>query len=71
MEPYKSFFPHANLLLPTTESIAEKVLLYPTGISLRVDDVTTIGRLIRFLSRNADAISSRLGSVEKNEPEDG
>jgi len=71
MEPYKSFFPHANLLLPTTESIAEKVLLYPTGISLRVDDVTTIGRLMRFLSRNADAISSRLGSVEKNEPEDG
>jgi len=71
MEPYKSFFPHANLLLPTTESIAEKVLLYPTGISLGVDDVTTIGRLIRFLSRNADAISSRLRSIEKNEPEDG
>ncbi|MDA3896539.1 MAG: DegT/DnrJ/EryC1/StrS family aminotransferase, partial [Desulfobacteraceae bacterium] len=37
MEPYRSYFPHAGLLLPETEKLAEKILVLPTGTSISPD----------------------------------
>ncbi|MEQ1439883.1 DegT/DnrJ/EryC1/StrS family aminotransferase [Fontimonas sp. SYSU GA230001] len=34
MEPYRSLFPHAGLLLPVTEDIASRVIVLPTGNTL-------------------------------------
>jgi len=34
MEPYRSYFPHAGLLLPETEKILDRALSFPTGLSI-------------------------------------
>jgi dTDP-4-amino-4,6-dideoxygalactose transaminase len=47
MEPYRSYYPHAGLLLPITEEVSEKVLCLPTGTSLNHEDIGKICTLIR------------------------
>lgn len=49
MEPYRSYFPHAGMLLPNTEKIAEKVMLLPTGTSVTKDDIVSICAIIKTL----------------------
>ena len=34
MEPYRSHFPHAKLLLPQTEAVASRVIVLPTGTAM-------------------------------------
>src|SRR5206468_2803782 len=34
MEPYRSFFPHAGLLLPETEEVSKRVVILPTGTAI-------------------------------------
>lgn len=46
MEPYRSYFPHAGLLLPETEKLASKVLLLPTGTSISEEDIAQICNII-------------------------
>jgi dTDP-4-amino-4,6-dideoxygalactose transaminase len=46
MEPYRSHFPHAGLVLPETERLVTRVLTLPTGTA--VDD-EIIGRLCGIL----------------------
>lgn len=47
MEPYRSHFPHAGLLLPHTERVAAQVLLLPTGTTIREIDIERICSIIR------------------------
>lgn len=47
MKPYSEIFPHANLLLKNTEFIANKVLILPSGVVATVEDITTIGAIIK------------------------
>jgi dTDP-4-amino-4,6-dideoxygalactose transaminase len=47
MEPYRSHFPHAHLLLPQTERLVQRVLQLPTGTNVSEEDVQTIGRIVR------------------------
>lgn len=47
MEPYRSYFPHAGLLLPETEALNRRVLVLPTGTGVEIGDVETICRTIR------------------------
>ena len=53
MEPYRSFFPHARLLLPETERIAARVLLLPTGQSVDEKVIATIGGILRAANETA------------------
>lgn len=46
MEPYRSYFPHAGLLLSKTENLAAKVLLLPTGGAITVNNIETICLII-------------------------
>jgi len=46
MEPYRSYFPHAGLLLPETEAVARRVLVLPTGTSVRPDDISMIASIL-------------------------
>lgn len=46
MEPYRSLFPHAHLLLPDTERIARRVIVLPTGTAVTEEMVATICGLI-------------------------
>jgi dTDP-4-amino-4,6-dideoxygalactose transaminase len=60
MEPYRSYFPHAGLLLPETERVAGRVLSLPTGTSVAKEDISKICGIIRFVIENAEAIQKRL-----------
>ncbi len=52
MQPYKSYFPHAGLLLPETEKLSNKVMLLPTGINMNSEKITKITDLIKFIISN-------------------
>ncbi len=44
MEPYRSYYPHAGLLLPVTERVCDQVLLLPTGTNVNTDIVNNVCR---------------------------
>ena len=46
MEPYKSYFPNAHLLLPTTEWLLDRVLAFPTGESVGEGEIRQITSLL-------------------------
>lgn len=48
MEPYRSYFPHAGLLLTNTNQLTQRVLSLPTGSSISTQDIEQIAHLIRF-----------------------
>lgn len=48
MEPYRSYFPHAGLLLPQTEMLADKIMLLPTGTEVNQNDIQVICKLIVY-----------------------
>lgn len=56
MEPYCSFFPHARLLLPHTEALADRVLVLPTGTAVNSTDISTIGDILYSAIANASAV---------------
>jgi dTDP-4-amino-4,6-dideoxygalactose transaminase len=59
MEPYRSYFPHAGMLLPTTEAVAGRVLVLPTGTAVNPETVGTICRLLRFCLAHGQEIERR------------
>jgi dTDP-4-amino-4,6-dideoxygalactose transaminase len=56
MEPYRSYFPHAYLLLPQTEKLATRVLSLPTGTSVTSQDIMDICQIIRFIIEHSHEI---------------
>jgi dTDP-4-amino-4,6-dideoxygalactose transaminase len=60
MEPYRSYFPHASLLLSNTERLAASVLTLPTGAAVDRAQINEIGQLIRFVMAQAPEVSERL-----------
>ena len=62
MEPYRSYFPHASLLLPNTEKIANRVFLLPTGQTITPPMIESICQLIRLILTNDEDIISKLES---------
>jgi dTDP-4-amino-4,6-dideoxygalactose transaminase len=62
MEPYRSLFPHAGLLLPETERLTLRLLSLPNGTSLGTAEIQTICSLIRFLIAHGPEIRRELQS---------
>ena len=62
MEPYRSYFPHAKLLLPETEKTVKRVMLLPTGTSINENDIRTICQIIKFCIKNSIKIKSMLSN---------
>jgi dTDP-4-amino-4,6-dideoxygalactose transaminase len=60
MEPYRSRWPQAGLLLRETEALAARVLVLPTGTAVGVSDIRTICNVVRFVLVHGDEISERL-----------
>ncbi len=60
MEPYRSHFPHAGLLLPVTEHISQRVLSMPTGTAVSADDIREVCAIIRLAVDHAAEIADRL-----------
>jgi len=63
MEPYRSYFPHAHLLLPATEQVCRQVLVLPTGTAVGPQDVARVCAIIKTALSNAPAIRERLAKV--------
>ncbi len=60
MEPYRSLYPHAGLLLPVSDLVAARVLLLPTGTAIGPDTVSTICSIIRTAFAQAEDVRPRL-----------
>lgn len=69
MEPYRSFFPHANLLLPNTERLVVRILVLPSGTAVERTQIEQIGALLRFVIANAPEIIERLSHFALEEME--
>lgn len=63
MEPYRSYFPHAGLLLPHTEALLERVLVLPTGSAVGVDDIDGIVDVMALAIAQAGELRARIASV--------
>lgn len=53
MEPYRSLFPHAGLLLPATQEVAGRVIVLPTGQTMTQEALATVVQVIRTLAAPA------------------
>lgn len=49
MEPYRSYYPHAGLLLSETEKLTQRVMSLPTGTAVDTDAVYRVCNLLDFL----------------------
>ena len=63
MEPYRSYFPHAGLLLPETEKLTQCVMSLPTGTAVGPNEIGKICRIIRLVNENADKVKKHLLSM--------
>lgn len=52
MHPYGELFPHAGLLLPSTQALAERVVVLPNGLALQNGVVDAIAGVCRVLGSN-------------------
>lgn len=69
MEPYRSYFPHAGLVLPETDKLAQRVLSLPTGTAVGADEIEEICRIIRLAVSNGFDMKGRLsGSFSRELP---
>jgi dTDP-4-amino-4,6-dideoxygalactose transaminase len=55
MEPYRSYYPHAGLVLPNTNRVAESVVVLPTGTSMHMEDIRAIVSVLRVLASSRTA----------------
>jgi dTDP-4-amino-4,6-dideoxygalactose transaminase len=60
MEPYRSYSPHAGLLLPETEKMVKRVLSLPTGTAIGPDEVHQICQIIRMVVEHSWSVRTRL-----------
>jgi dTDP-4-amino-4,6-dideoxygalactose transaminase len=61
MEPYRSFFPHAGLLLPETEKATARVVCLPAGSSVGEERIAAICAILRTVVRKGREVEARLG----------
>ncbi len=53
MEPYRALYPHSHLVLENTESVAERVIVLPTGTAITLEQIKTITDIFRWISRSS------------------
>ena len=49
MQPYRDLYPHAGLLLPNTQRVADSVVVLPTGTTMDDEMVHAVSTVIRVL----------------------
>jgi dTDP-4-amino-4,6-dideoxygalactose transaminase len=68
MEPYRSYYPNAHLLLPETERIAVRILVLPTGTAMSVQEVQTVCQIIAAAVRHASEVRAALNTRARTKP---
>ena len=69
MEPYRSYFPHAGMLLPNTEWLTERILNLPTGTRVSDCDIDAVCALVRFSIENGQEIQDRMRATVDRAPQ--
>jgi dTDP-4-amino-4,6-dideoxygalactose transaminase len=64
MEPYRSYQPQADLVLPRTNALAERVLTLPTGTAVSEQDVTRVCDIVELACRNGAELTRALRERE-------
>ena len=64
MEPYRSYFPHAGVLLPETERLVNRVLVLPNGTSISAEDVSAICGVVRLAVENGPEVRQMLDQIK-------
>jgi dTDP-4-amino-4,6-dideoxygalactose transaminase len=62
MEPYRSCFPHAGLLLSETERLTNRVLCLPTGTAVNEQQIAIICAILRMVVDDGAGIRRRMRS---------
>jgi dTDP-4-amino-4,6-dideoxygalactose transaminase len=62
MEPYRSYFPHAGLLLPETERLTQRVMSLPTGTAIGTPEINAVCGLLRLAVAHGSELRDRLAA---------
>lgn len=62
MEPYRSWFPQAGLLLPETERLTNRVLCLPTGTGINESQISIICEILRMVLDDGAGIRRRMNA---------
>jgi dTDP-4-amino-4,6-dideoxygalactose transaminase len=65
MEPYRSYFPHAGLLLPVTERVSSRILILPTGMATGPGEIDVVCAIIRTALAQAGRVRGALVRSEQ------
>ena len=60
MEPYRTYYPHAGLILPQTEELLQRILQLPTGPAVSLAQIDVICGLIETAIRQGPDIARRM-----------
>ena len=63
MEPYRSFFPHAGLLLPETERLSQRVMVLPTGTAVADAEIGLVCQILELAIRNSGAVKTAIAAA--------
>ena len=64
MEPYRSYYPSANLLVPETEYLTERVLSLPTGNAVGDAEVDQICSILRLAIEHSTVVNEAIEQKE-------
>jgi dTDP-4-amino-4,6-dideoxygalactose transaminase len=64
MEPYRSHFPHARLLLAETERLTGRAMSLPNGTAVSPADIHQVCQLIRLCVENSQELRARFWQAE-------
>lgn len=67
MEPYRSYFPHAGVLLPATERLVLRVMSLPTGTAVGPLEIETISAIIRLAVTRSQDLLSKLRAGQESQ----
>lgn len=62
MEPYRSLYPYAGMLLPETERVAAQVIVLPTGNAISEAQTATICGIIQAATEQADQVRAAIAA---------
>jgi dTDP-4-amino-4,6-dideoxygalactose transaminase len=63
MEPYRSYFPMAGLVLPETENLCQRVMVLPNGTAIDESALARICSIIRIAVANASELEPHLAGA--------
>lgn len=67
MEPYRSYFPHAGLLLPWTEHLTQAVMTLPTGSAVTSADIQKVCQIIRLAFNHGEVIRDQFNRMREEQ----